>query len=61
MVRKPVYLCDPQKNTECKKTTCKTNLKAKYRVCELTSKVAYALRDENGEPIETKGEWVLQS
>ena len=39
------YICDPDKNTECKKTLCVTD-------CRITSKRECAVLDGNGEPIE---------
>lgn len=39
----PVYLCDPDKNNDCRKTSChKTEL---YGMCYLTSKKECALYD----------------
>ena len=39
-----VYLCDPDKNTECRKTFCQ-------EFCKATAFEKYAKRDENGAPI----------
>lgn len=47
----PLYLCDPEKNTECNKNTCAANPDAKYAVCDRTSKREYAATDKNGESI----------
>lgn len=38
------------------KTTCKANLNAKYRVCDLTSNDRFAKLDAMGEPVISKGE-----
>ena len=46
------YLCDPEKNTGCKKTNCAYNPKAKYRVCISTSKKEFARLDFTGQPCE---------
>lgn len=35
----PMYICDPKKNTECKKTSCQT-------LCFMTKDEHYALHDE---------------
>lgn len=32
---KAYYLCDPEKNTKCRKASCKHNPNAKHRVCDL--------------------------
>ena len=42
-----IYLCDPEKNTECKKTACYIN----DGPCKCTMNPAYALTDLNGDPI----------
>mgnify|MGYP004652319963 CR=1 FL=1 len=42
----PLYLCDPQKNTECKKTSCQM-----LYGCFFTKKKAFAVTDENENPI----------
>ena len=39
-----VYLCDPDKNTKCRKTFC-------HEFCKATAFEEYAKRDENGAPI----------
>ena len=44
------YLCDPEKNTGCKKTRCTYNPKAKYRVCFLTSDAKCAHNCLDGTP-----------
>jgi len=37
------YLCDPKKNVRCLKTSCKHNPFSKRPVCELTSRIEFAL------------------
>lgn len=49
---KKLYLCDPDKNKQCKKTSCAYNKEAKYHFCKLTSDRRYAQLDDKGEPIE---------
>lgn len=44
------YLCDPEKNTECRKTMCFQ----KGGPCKRTSNPEYAKKDENGNPITAK-------
>lgn len=41
------YICEPEKNTECKKTFCQ-------ELCKATAFKEYAKRDENGAPIVAK-------
>lgn len=41
-----LYLCDPQKNTECPKTICQIP-----HGCFWTEKQQFAVTDENGKPI----------
>jgi len=36
------YKCDPNKNAPCKKTSCKHNPNAIYKVCELTDNPDYS-------------------
>ena len=48
---KPLYLCDPEKNTSCKKTSCKYNPNAKWQDCTNTTDKEFAMLDEHGEPI----------
>ena len=45
-----LYVCDPEKNTECKKTACSG--KGPAQPCSLTTKIEFAKTDENGQPIE---------
>lgn len=42
------YRCDPEKNTECRKSGCYT----RGGECKATSKMACAIRDADGNPIE---------
>lgn len=42
----PLYLCDPQKNTECQKTRCQLP-----DGCFLTTRKEFAVTDENENPI----------
>lgn len=44
-----LYVCDPEKNTECKKTAC--SAKDVVLPCSLTTKAEFAKTDENGQPI----------
>ena len=41
-----LYLCDPQKNTECQKVICQVP-----NGCFLTTKKEFAVTDENENPI----------
>jgi len=36
---KKYYICDPVKNVQCRKTSCKSNPNAEYRVCDRTSNI----------------------
>jgi len=36
--KRVLYLCDPEKNTECRKSNCKHNTDSDWRVCECTSR-----------------------
>lgn len=42
--KKILYLCDPSKNKECKKTVCQTQ-------CKYTLNSAFAKADNKGNPI----------
>lgn len=42
------YLCDPGKNTGCKKNSCMRNAAATHPVCDRTTKREAARTDENG-------------
>lgn len=47
-----LYWCDPEKNTECRKMSCRHVLTlAEGGVCEATFNPAFALLDENGKPM----------
>ena len=47
-----LYWCDPEKNTECRKTGCRYVLRpCEGGVCEATFQQAFARLDENGEPM----------
>ena len=47
-----LYWCDPEKNTECRKMICRHVLTlAEGGVCEATFNPAFALLDENGQPM----------
>lgn len=46
------YMCDPLKNTDCKKTFCKYNGDAVVRVCDRTSNPAFAMVDKLNRPME---------
>lgn len=48
-----LYICDPDKNTECKKTVCATYNK-KFAFCYMTTEEKFAKRDENGQPIKAE-------
>lgn len=48
------YLCDPKKNTECRKGGCYLNAMCRYKEahrCRATKKPDYAKTDEKGEKI----------
>lgn len=47
---RPIYFCDPEKNTECSKTGCVIN----GGPCRRTANVNYAVRDKNGFPVEDR-------
>ena len=49
-MEKTLYRCDPDKNTECRKTSCYRRYKGWTR-CKATSNPEYAVRDDNGAPI----------
>lgn len=54
------YVCDPVKNTACRKHTCVHNPEAAYWACDRTANPAFAVLDENGEPMKAvKGELKL--
>lgn len=45
------YVCDPLKNTGCKKLSCVYHPRAQFRKCARTSDPACAMLDKSGEPI----------
>ena len=50
--RPKLYICDPEKNTECDKRCCAaTDYKKWPYYCTLTTKPEFAKQDENGQPI----------
>lgn len=49
------YLCDPVKNTECKKGGC-TGEPSPFGVCRLTKNSDFAKLDDDGNPI--VGAWI---
>lgn len=56
-----MYICDPVKNTACRKTGCVHNPVALIWHCAHTKNPAFAVLDENGEPMlaDTTRELVL--
>lgn len=53
------YVCDPVKHRECKKRTCVHNPEAKAWACYRTETPAFAVLDENGEPMKATKELKL--
>ena len=54
------YVCDPMKNLGCKKRSCVHNPEAIVWACDRTANPAFAVLDENGEPMKAvKGELKL--
>ena len=51
----PIYICDPAKNKNCPKTICK-HRPGSYGMCEYTRNAEFAETDEQGRPIEVKGD-----
>ena len=51
-IKKTIYICDPEKNTECKKTSCWK----KGGLCNCTTKPECAALHENGQPMKAKTE-----
>ena len=45
------YVCNPLRNTGCRKSGCAYNPKAKYGRCVRTSNPAFAVLDESGAPV----------
>ena len=56
-MNRKLYLCDPRKNTDCKKTMCITNCMKGDEYCYLTCSPECAITDGNGMPIEYK-DWM---
>ena len=56
-MKRVIYKCDPKKNTQCKRTSCKYRERSKLSVieydylCEGTSNPEYAVKGEDGKPI----------
>lgn len=48
---KPLFVCNPEKNKECKRTRCLYNEHAMERRCNCTVDEGCALRDGDGKPI----------
>lgn len=48
--RPKLYICDPEKNTECDKQCCAAT-SDEWPYCTLTTKPEFAKQDENGQPI----------
>lgn len=47
------YWCDPEKNGECRKSSCSHLMTAQEGgICEITSRAEYARVDAQGNPIE---------
>lgn len=51
---KKLFLCDPNKNSSCKKTMCKYNESALRKECCGTTNEEFAMRNEHDEPIEMR-------
>lgn len=51
MERPTLYLCDPEKNTECRKTSCVHKPVAVGPLCRTTKHPEFAKLDEDGDPI----------
>lgn len=56
--KKELYLCDPNKNVECRKTSCKYDTNAKWHECDCTTKKEFAMLDEHDEPIKAPAVYV---
>lgn len=46
-----LFCCDPEKNKECKKTSCAYNKFAKHQSCKATTDYRFAQLDDKGNPI----------
>ena len=53
---KTLYRCDPDRNTECRKTMCFRHGGFCGMVCRATTKPEYAARDEAGNLMEATGD-----
>ena len=53
--RPVLYVCDPAKNTGCRKWGCVYNPDALVKTCAKTKNPAFAVLDENGEPMKAPG------
>lgn len=51
MERPTLYLCDPEKNTECSKVRCAYNICSFAPSCRVTKHPGFAVLNEKGEPI----------
>ena len=51
MMVEALFCCDPEKNKECKKTSCAYNKSAKYQSCKATTDYRFAQLDDKGNPI----------
>ena len=51
MEKKTWYLCDPEKNKECRKMGCMHNAASISKSCELTSHPEFEKMDEDGNPV----------
>lgn len=49
--RKELYICNPEKNTSCRKSGCVHNPNAIHKQCSCTTNPAFAKLDANGEPM----------
>lgn len=56
MEKKIWYLCDPEKNVQCKKTYCAYNPNARKRKCFSTTQEEFARLDFAGRPCENPAE-----
>jgi hypothetical protein len=48
-ITKTFYKCDPEKNTQCAKSTCMHNPNAEFKACDRTSHIEYSI---DGVPLE---------
>lgn len=48
---KILYVCDPERAADCKRTNCAHNPASEYGQCSLTFESEWAKRDKNGEPM----------